>query len=74
MEEFNIEERTTNANAIRLEARIYLVTGKLEALLAQKVNALKDQDPSMSILDAIEILLDYVEREFDEIFKKRALK
>jgi hypothetical protein len=71
MKDLNFKERKLNALTIQVQAKTYLSTGVLESELDQKIKNLKQQDSKISIMNAIEILLDFAEREFVELEKNR---
>lgn len=60
----NLHDRKLNAQTIKKQAMTYLVSGELGDELHEKIQNLKMQDSSISTMSALEILLDYVEREF----------
>lgn len=60
----NLHLRKLNAQTIKKQAIAYLVSGELAPELSEKIQNLKQQDSTISTMNALEILLDYVEREF----------
>lgn len=60
----NLQDRKLNALTIKKQAMTYLISGELGHELHEKIQNLKMQDSNISTMSALEILLDFVEREF----------
>ncbi len=68
-DEMKLLERKQKLLKIKSDSTIYLSTGDLTEELESGVKNLKNQLPAISVLKAIEILLDYVERQLELISK-----
>lgn len=63
----NLFNRKQNVLEIKSDALKYISTGVLSNELEERIKKLEAQIPNLSKHEAIEILLDYTEREVKEI-------